>query len=123
MSNYIESNNLGRKSGPVSGIERIRYSGCFITLKIEGENSGPTKSAGFMGIPVLRGSGIEGFYCIKAASTYVRQDALLDDQEYGGDGNGGSTRRYNGRDDHPPVCGHRVHLSLLYEFYSHFNKM
>jgi len=68
MSNYIESNNLGRKSGPVSGIERIRYSGCFITLKIEGENSGPTKSAGFMGIPVLRGSGIEGFYCTMVIS-------------------------------------------------------
>ena len=61
-SNYIESNNLGRKSCPVSGIERIRYSGCFITLKKEGKNSGPTESSGFMGIPVLRGSGLEGFY-------------------------------------------------------------
>ena len=28
-----------------------------------GENSGPTKMSGFMGIPVLRGSGLEGFYC------------------------------------------------------------
>jgi len=56
-SNYIESDNLGRKSCPVSGIERIRYSECFITLKIEGKYSGPTKSSGFMGIPVLRGSG------------------------------------------------------------------
>ena len=37
-SNYTESNNLGLKSWPVSGIERIRYSGCFITLKIEGKN-------------------------------------------------------------------------------------
>ena len=63
-SNYIESNSLVQKSCPVSGIERIRYSGCFITLKIEGKNSGPTKSSGFMGIPVLRGSGLEGFYCI-----------------------------------------------------------
>ena len=63
-SNYIESNNLGRKCCPVSGIERIRYSGCFITLKIVGKNSGPTKSSGFMGIPVLRGYGLEGFYCI-----------------------------------------------------------
>ena len=62
-SNYIESNNLGRKSSPVSGIERIRYSGCLITLKKEGENSGPTKWSGFMTIPVLRGSGLEGFYC------------------------------------------------------------
>jgi len=63
-SNNIESYNLGRKSCPVSGIERIRYSGCFITLKIEVKNSGPTESSGFMGIPVLRGSGLEGFYCI-----------------------------------------------------------
>jgi len=63
-SNYIESNNFGRKCCPVSGIERIRYSGCFITLKIEGNKSGPTKPSGFMGIPVLRGSGLEGFYCI-----------------------------------------------------------
>ena len=62
-STYIESYNLGRKSGPVSGIERIRYSGCFITLKKEGKNSGPTKTSGFVGIPVLRGSGLEGFYC------------------------------------------------------------
>jgi len=62
--NYIKNNTLGRKSCPVSGIERIRYSGCFITLKIEGKNSGPTKLSGFMGIPVLRGSGLEGFYCI-----------------------------------------------------------
>ena len=61
-SSYIGSNNLSRKSSPVSGIERIRYSGCLITLKIEGKNSGPTKSSGFMGIPVLRGSGLEGFY-------------------------------------------------------------
>ena len=60
-SKYIESNNLGRKSCPVSGIERIRYSGCFITFKIEGENSGLTKSSGFMVIPVLRWSGLEGF--------------------------------------------------------------
>jgi len=36
-SNYIDSNNLGQKRCPVSGIERIRYSGCFITLKIEGK--------------------------------------------------------------------------------------
>jgi len=64
-SNYIESNDLGRKSCPVSGIERIRYSECFFTLKIEGKKSGPTKSSGFMGIPVLRGSGLEGFYCIR----------------------------------------------------------
>jgi len=63
-SNNIESYNLGRKSCPVSGIERIRYSGCFITLKIEGGNLGPTKLSGFMGIPVLRGSGLEGLYCI-----------------------------------------------------------
>jgi len=63
-SNNIESNNFGRKSCQVSGEERIRYSGCFITLKIEGNNSGPTKSSCFMGIPVLRGSGLEGFYCI-----------------------------------------------------------
>jgi len=63
-ANYIESNNLGQKSCPVSGIERIRYSELFITLKIEGKKSGPTKSSGFMGIPVLRGSGLEGFYCI-----------------------------------------------------------
>jgi len=62
-SNYIESNNLDRKSCPVSGIERIRYSWCFITLKIEGKNSGPTKSSGFVGISVFRGSGLEGFYC------------------------------------------------------------
>jgi len=62
-SNYIESYNLGRKSCPVSGIERIWYSGCFITLKIEGGNSVPTKLSSFMGIPVLRGSGLEGFYC------------------------------------------------------------
>jgi len=68
-SNYIESNNLGPKSCPVSGIERIRYSGCFITLKIEGENSGPTKSSGFIGIPVLRGSGLEGFYCTTTSVT------------------------------------------------------
>jgi len=59
----IKYNNLGRQSCPASGIERIRYSGCYITLKIEGQNSGPTKSSGFMGIPVLRGSGLEGFYC------------------------------------------------------------
>ena len=63
-SNYIVSNNLGRKNCPVSGIERIRYSGCFTTLKKEGINLGPTKSSGFMGIPVLRGFGLEGFYCI-----------------------------------------------------------
>ena len=63
-SNYLKTNNLGRKNCPVSGIERIRYSGCFITLKIEGKNSGPTKSSGFVGIPVLRGSGLAGFYCI-----------------------------------------------------------
>ena len=63
-SNYIESNNFGRKSCPVSRKERIRYSGCLITLKIEGKNSGPRKSSGFKGIPVLRGSGLEGFYCI-----------------------------------------------------------
>jgi len=63
-SNYIDPNNLGRKCCPVSGIERIRYSGCFITLKIEGNNSGPTKSSGFVEIPVLRGSGLEGSYCI-----------------------------------------------------------
>ena len=62
-SNYLKTNNLVRKSCPVSGIERIRYSGCFITLKIEGGNSGPTKSSGFVGIPALRGSGLEGFYC------------------------------------------------------------
>jgi len=62
-SNYIESNNLGRKSCPVSGIERIRYSGYFITLKIERKNSGPMKSSSFMGIPVLRGSSLEGFNC------------------------------------------------------------
>ena len=36
----------------------------FYHIKIEGTNSGPTKSSGFMGIPVLRGSGLEGFYCI-----------------------------------------------------------
>jgi len=36
-SNYIESNTLGRKRCSVSGIERIRYSGCFITVKIEGK--------------------------------------------------------------------------------------
>jgi len=36
-SNYIESNTLGRKRCPVSGIERIRYPGCFITVKIEGK--------------------------------------------------------------------------------------
>jgi len=54
---------LGQKRCPVSGIDRIRYSGCFITLKLEGKNSGPTKLSGFIGIPVLRGSGLEGFYC------------------------------------------------------------
>ena len=79
-SNYIETNNLGRKCCPVSGIERIRYSGCFITLKIEGNNSGPRKSSGFVGIPVLRGSGLEGFYCtivthmgllMKSAKQYI----------------------------------------------------
>ena len=67
-SNYIESNTLGRNSCPVSGKEKIRYSGCFITLKIEGGKSGPTKSSGFMGIPVLRGSGLEGLYCIQNAN-------------------------------------------------------
>ena len=48
-SNYIESNNLGRKSCPVSGIERILYSGCFITLKIEWEKFGTDEIVWFHG--------------------------------------------------------------------------
>ena len=63
-SNYIGSNNLGQNSCPVPVIEKIRYSECFITLKIEGKKSGPTKSSGSMVIPVLRGSSLEGVYDI-----------------------------------------------------------
>jgi len=76
-SNYIESNNLGRRSCPVSEIERIRYSGCFITLKKRGENSGPTKSSGFMEIQVLGGSGLEGFYCIPLFSSFKLLHAIM----------------------------------------------
>jgi len=35
----------------------------FYHIKNRRENSGPTKSSGFMGIPVLRGSDLESFYC------------------------------------------------------------
>jgi len=51
------------KCCPVSAIERIRYSGYFIKLKIERNKLGPTKTPGFRGVPVLRGSCLEGFYC------------------------------------------------------------
>jgi len=66
-SNYIVANNLGQKNCLVSGIEKIRYSECLITLKIEGGNSGPTKSSGFMGIPVLSGSDLKGFTVLQMA--------------------------------------------------------
>ena len=66
-SNYIESNSLGRKSCHVSGIERMFYQ-----IKKEGENSGPTKSSGFMGIPVLRESGLDDFYCIFILQTLLK---------------------------------------------------
>jgi len=48
-SNYIESNNLGQKSCPVFGIEGIRYSGWFITLKNRREKFGTDEIVRFYG--------------------------------------------------------------------------
>jgi len=48
-SNNIASNNLGRKSCPVSGIERIRFPVCFITLTIEGKKFGTDEIVWFHG--------------------------------------------------------------------------
>jgi len=43
----------------------------FYRIKIEGKNSEPTKSPGLMGIPVLRGSGLEGFFVLPMSSIKV----------------------------------------------------
>jgi len=43
----------------------------FYRIKIEGENSEPTKSPGFMGISVLRGSGLEVFFVLPMSSMKV----------------------------------------------------
>jgi len=55
---YIESNDLGRKRCPVSGIERIREFRVFYYIKkIEGKKWRPMKLSGFMRISVLSESG------------------------------------------------------------------
>jgi len=60
-SNYIESDNLGRKSCPVSGIERIRYSECFITLKLKREIFGTDEIVRFHGDSGIKRIRLRGF--------------------------------------------------------------
>jgi len=61
-SNYTESNNLGRKSWPVSGIERIRYSGCYISRNIR-EKIGTNEIVRFHGDSGIERIRFRGFYC------------------------------------------------------------
>jgi len=64
-SNYIESINLGQKSCPVSGIERIRYSGFFYHIKHRRETFGTDEIVRFYedsGIKRIRFRGFLLYY-------------------------------------------------------------
>jgi len=81
-SNYIESNNLGRKSCPVSGIERIRYSGCFITLKNRRGKFGTDEIVRFhgdSGIERIRFRGVllYLFYLLKFSAIFFLKIVLV----------------------------------------------